>query len=140
MNLPSPQLVDKPQRMTKAKRAALDALAGLGMDFLEHGTPPYSVSRIAEYMGKDVANLSKTMQGLERMRLVVREVRKKECWNAIAQGHKERNCVCYWVTETMEQDKVRAQAWRDGAEERSNRAFERMFAPRPTTSASKRSN
>lgn len=135
MNLPVPQLVDKKQRMTKAKRAALDALAELGLDFLEYGTQPYAVSMLAEYMGTDLANLSKTMQGLERMGLVVREVRKSECWNAIAQGHMGRNCVCYWLAETMELDKASAQAWRDGAEERSRGAFERLFAPPPPAPA-----
>lgn len=135
MNLPAPQLVDKKQRMTKAKRAALDALAELGMDFLEYGTPPYAVSMLAEYMGTDLANLSKTMKGLERMGLVVREVTKKTCWNAIARGHAPRKCVCYWMAETMEQDKVRAQAWKDGAEARSQRALERMFAPPPPAPA-----
>lgn len=131
MNLPAPQLVDKKQRMTKAKRAALDALAELGMDFLEYGTPPYAVSMLAEYMGTDLANLSKTMKGLERMGLVVREVRKSECWNAIARDHTPRNCVCYWVTETMEQDKARAKAWEAGRGARADAAFARMFAPRP---------
>lgn len=135
MNLPAPQLVDKPQRMTKAKRAALDALAELGLDFLEYGTPPYAVSMLAEYMGTDLANLSKTMQGLERMRLVVREVRKSECWNAIAQGHMGRNCVCYWLAETMEQDKARAKAWEAGRGARAEAAFARMFAPPPPAPA-----
>lgn len=97
MNLPAPQLVDKPQRMTKAKRAALDALAELGMEFLEYGMPPYAVSLLAEYMRSDLANLSKTMKGLERMGLVVREETKATCWNAIARNHTPRKCVCYWV-------------------------------------------
>ena len=128
MNQPVPQLVDKPQRMTKAKRAALDALAEMGSEFLEYGTPPYAVSLLAEYMKTNLANLSKTMKGLERMGLVVREVRKSECWNAIAQGHIGRKCVCYWLADTMEQDKARAKAWHDGADERASMAFDRMFA------------
>ena len=135
MNLPAPQLVDKKQRMTKAKRAALDALAELGMDYLEYGTPPYAVSMLAEYMGTDLANLTKTMQALERDGLVVRVVAEHECWNAIAQAHMPRRCVCYWLAATMEQDKVRAQAWKDGAEARSQRALERMFAPPPPAPA-----
>ncbi len=122
----SPQLVDKQARMTRAKRAALDELAGLGLNFLEYGTPPYAVSLLAEQMGIDLANLSKTMRGLERMGLVVREVRSVNCWNAIAQTHMPRRCVCYWLAATMEDDKARAQAWRDGAQERSERAFEAL--------------
>ena len=135
MNLPAPQLVDKPQRMTKAKRAALDALKELGVDFLEYGTPPYAVSLLAEYMGIDLANLSKTMQGLERMELVVREVTKATCWNAIAQNHIGRRCVCYWLAETMEQDKVRAKAWVEGRSARADAAFARMFAQPTLASA-----
>lgn len=127
MNLPVPQLVDKKQRMTKAKRAALNALAELGMDYFEYGTPPYAVSMLAEYMGTDLANLSKTMQGLERMRLVVREVRKSECWNAIARDHTPRKCVCYWLAATMEQDKARAKAWVESRSAMADAAFARMF-------------
>lgn len=128
---PAPQLVDKRMRMTKAKREALQMLADLGTDFLEWGTPPYAVSQLAERLGVDLANLSKTMQGLERMGLVVREVAQASTWNAIAQDHIPRRCVCYWVTATLEQDKVRAQAWRDGAGDRARGAFERVFTPQP---------
>lgn len=131
MSLPAAQLVDKPQRMTKAKRAALDALAELSMNFLEYGTPPYAVSLLAEYMKTDLANLSKTMKGLERMGLVVREVTKATCWNAIARDHTPRKCVCYWVAETMEQDNARAKAWVEGRSARADAAFARMFAPPP---------
>jgi len=79
-------------------------------------------------MGADLSNLTKTMRALERDGLVVREVAESSCWNAIARTHMSRRCVCYWLAETMEQDKVRAQAWKDGAQARSQRALERMFA------------
>lgn len=128
---PAAQLVDKASRMTAKKRAALEMLTHIGGDFFEYGTPPYAVSLLAEQMGTDLANLAKTMRGLERMGLVVREVAQATCWNAIARNHMERRCVCYWLAATMEQDKARAQEWIDGAEERSRSAFERMFAPRP---------
>lgn len=128
-HVPVPQLVHKPTRMTAHKRAALQCLTDLGTNFLEWGTPPYAVSLLAEEMGTDLSNLSKTMQAMERDGLVVREMAKVDCWNAIAQAHLPRCCVCYWLAETMEQDKARAQAWRDGAAERSERAFARMFAP-----------
>ena len=135
MNLPATQVVNKATRMTANKRAALQCLADLGADFLEWGTPPYAVSRLAEVMGADLSNLTKTMQALERDGLVVRVVAEHECWNAIAQAHMPRRCVCYWLTATMEQDKVRAQAWKDGAEARSQRALERMFTPPPPAQA-----
>lgn len=114
-------------RMTRAKRAALDTMASLGTDFLEWGAPPYSVSLLAEQLGADLSNLAKTMQGLERAGLVVREVARVQCWNAIAQDHMPRQCVCYWLAATMEEDKVRAQAWRAGAGARSERALQSMF-------------
>lgn len=126
---PVPQVVNKATRMTANKHAALQCLTDLGADFREWGTPPYAVSLLAEEMGADLSNLTKTMRALERDGLVVREVARVECWNAIAQAHMPRRCVCYWLAETMEQDKARAKAWRDGAAERSERAFARMFAP-----------
>jgi len=129
---PAPQVVNKPTRMTAKKRAALQCLTYIGADFLEWGTPPYAVSRLAELMGADLSNLTKTMRALERDGLVVREVAESSCWNAIAQTHMSRRCVCYWLAETMEQDKLRAQAWKDGAEARSQRALERMFTPSVT--------
>lgn len=131
MNKPQPQVVNKTTRMTANKRAALQCLADLGIDFLEWGTPPYAVSLLADELGADLSNLTKTMRTLERDGLVVREMAKRECWNAIAQAHMPRLCLCYWLTETMEQDKARALAWRAGAAERSERAFSRMFAPQP---------
>lgn len=126
-NPPVPQVVNKPTRMTKTKWAALEALRDLGLNFLEYGEPPYAVSLLAERMGADLSNLSKTMRALERSGHVVREVRGVECWNAIAGDHVERPCVCYWLAETMEQDKASAQAWMAGADERAERAFERRL-------------
>lgn len=46
-NPPAPQVVNKSARMTANKRAALQSLADLGLDFLEWGTPPYAVSLLA---------------------------------------------------------------------------------------------
>lgn len=126
INPPAPQLVDKPIRMTRAKRAALDALADLGSNFVEWGTPPYAVSLLASEMGTDLSNLTKTMRGLERAGLVVREVARVECWNAISESHMPRCCVCYWLAETMDQDKARAQAWKAGSAERAVKALQAM--------------
>lgn len=116
-------------RMTKTKRAALDALAELGSNFDEWGEPPYAVSDIARHIGADLANLLKTMKLLEREGLVVREVAVRECWNAIAHDHTPRRCVCYWLAETVEADRARAAEWLAGADERSQRAFASLFAP-----------
>ena len=131
-NLPAPQLVNKSTRMTVNKRAALQCLADLGGDFLNWGTPPYAVSLLAEHMGVDLSNLTKTMRALERAGLVARQMAETTCWNAIAQAHMPRRCVCYWLAETMAQDKARAEVWRAGAADRSEAAFAKMFAPRST--------
>lgn len=127
-NPPVPQVVNKPTRMTANKHAVLRCLADLGENFVEWGTPPYALSLLAEQMGADVSNLSKTMQTLERSGMVVREVASVSCWNAIAQNHLPRRCVCYWLAETMEADKERAQAWRAGTQERADNALDSMFA------------
>ena len=117
-------------RMTKTKRAALDALTELGSDFLEWGVPPYAVSDIARYIGADLSNLVKTMKLLEREGLVVREVAVRECWNAIAGGGVPRRCVCYWLAATMEADRASAAEWLAGADERARLAFSTLFSPR----------
>ena len=130
-NPPAPQVVNKSTRMTTNKRAALQCLADLGSNFLEWGTPPYAVSLLAEEMGADLSNLTKTMRALERAGLVVREVAEATCWNAIAQAHMPRRCVCYWLAESMEQDKARAADWEAGADDRAQQAFAGMFASQP---------
>ena len=124
---PLPQLVDKPQRMTKAKRAVLAALQELGADFFEYGTPPYSVAHIAQHMRADLSNTAKTLQRLEQSGHVVRELRRVEVWNAIKQDHSPRQSVCYWIAGTMEQDRAAAKAWNDGTGARSEAAFARLF-------------
>lgn len=128
MNQPPTQLVNKPIRMTRTKLAVLDVLAGLGAEFSEYGVPPYAVSLLAERMGIDLSNLTKTLRALERDGLVVREVALADCWNAIAANHMPRRCVCYWLAATMEQDKARVQAWKVGADERAADALELMFS------------
>ena len=125
-NPPAPQVVAKVVRMTRAKRAALDALADLGRDYVERGTPPYAVSVLAEEMGIDLSNLTKTMRALERAGLVVRELAQVECWNAISSNHMPRRCVCYWLAETMAHDKAQADAWNAVAAERSEKAWQAM--------------
>lgn len=132
MNEPRTQLVIKPMRMTAKKKAVLLALADLGANFLEWGTPPYALSALADYMEADLSNLAKTLKALERDGLVVREVAEATCWNAIAQAHMPRRCVCYWLAESMSKDKADAEEWRAGSEDRAERAFDRMFSRSPT--------
>lgn len=93
-NPPAPQVVNKASRMTAHKRTVLQCLADLGANYLEWGTPPYALSLLAEQMGADVSNLSKTKQALERPGLVLPEVASVKPWNAIPQKHLQRRCAC----------------------------------------------
>lgn len=120
---PLTQLVDKPHRMTKAKRAVLTALEELGEDFFEWGTPPYNVALVARHMGADLSNTAKTLKRLERSGHVVREERSVTVWNGIKRDHHPRQCVCYWVSSTMEADKARIQEWEAGRKARARQAL-----------------
>ena len=113
-------------RMTKAKRAVLVALQELGEDFREWDTPPYNVALIAQHLGADLSNTAKTLQRLEQSGHVVRELRPVAVWNAIKRDTESRQCVCYWVASTMEQDKARVQAWEDGRAERAAAALDKL--------------
>ena len=101
-------------RMTRTKRAALDALAELGSNFDEWGEPPYAVSDIARHIGADLSNLAKTMKLLEREGLVVREVAVRECWNGRycindlhrAAGGEAKHQPALWLRSAQVQDLI----------------------------------
>jgi len=115
--------------MTKKKAAILDVLEGKGPDdYFERGIPPYSASEVARTLNTDLSNVMKTLNGMERDGLVVRELAKHAVWNAIAQGHMERTCVCFWNAATMERDKQSGADYRAGATRRAQTAFDNMFA------------
>lgn len=105
----------------------LAELSGDPAMFFEYGAPPYNVADVARRLEMDPANLRAYLLALERDGLVIRERRKVETWNAIAGGHIERRCLCFWNASTMEQDRAAGQAWDDGAEARSAGAAEQMF-------------
>lgn len=111
-----------------AKRARiLQALAGDPDNFSEIGEPPYNVAAVAEREGMDPANLRKTLLKLEGEGLVAREWCKVPVWNAIAGGHVDRRCLCFWNAATMERDRLAAQQWREGSTARSEKAFQEAF-------------
>lgn len=104
-------------RMTKKKAAILNALrAKGGIDFVEHGTPPYSAVDVANELQLDLSNTVKTLKLLERDGLVVREVAPRETWNAILGDATDRTMNCYWNAATMEADKAAVQAWHAAAD------------------------
>ena len=116
-----------------AKLAAiLTELSGEPDLFLEYGPPPYNVADLARRLEIDPSNLRAYLLALERDGLVIRERRKVDTWNAIADGHLPRRVLCFWNAATMEQDRAAGDAWNAGAEARSAEAFAQMFdKPRP---------
>lgn len=116
-------------RMTKNKRQILDTLRGLvdGDSFLEHGPPPYCAADVVLMAGGNVRNVSRTLRLMEEHGLVHSEtvIREQRC-EVPKYGHYPRPVTAYWNTTTMEEDRARAKAWRDGSEERSRQAFQTM--------------
>jgi hypothetical protein len=116
--------------MTDKKRSVLAYLKSGGPnEFLERGTPPYSATDVARALGLDPANTAKTLDAMERDGLVIREIAKREAWNAIAGRGMPRKSVCYWNAETVEQDREDVRTYMEGAAARSDAAFE-AFAQR----------
>lgn len=126
-----PARLGRPSDPGKRQRI-LDALSGDPCEFFEIGTPPYPVAGIAERLQMDPSNLRKALLQMEQERLVLSERRKVAVWNAIAQDHQDRVCLCYWNVATQDQDKQDRDAWNAGSKELSRAAFDRMVAVRST--------
>ncbi len=124
----------RPRDPVKLARV-LAELSGDPSMFYEYGAPPYNVADLAQRLEMDPSNLRAYLLALERDGLVIRERRKVSTWNAIARGHMDRSCLCFWNSATMEQDRAEAQAWRDGVAIRAELAFEKMFKPYTPTTA-----
>ena len=114
--------VDQAKRQT-----ILDALTGDPRDYPNIGTPPYSVGFLSQSLGIDPSNLRKLLLRMEKEGFAVSEYQKKETWNAIAQDHIERKCLCFWNAATMIADKAAADEWNDGADDRSGEAMAGML-------------
>lgn len=110
----------------------LEELSGDPAMFFEYGPPPYNVADLAQRLEMDASNLRAYLLVLERDRLVVRERRHHQIWNAIARDHQDRMVLCFWNAATMERDRAAADAWHagdNGRAERAAAAFDRMFQP-----------
>lgn len=116
----------RPIDLTKRDRI-LSALTAEPAEFYNIGTPPYNVSFLAERLNLDPANLRKYLLRLECDGLAVADRRKVEVWNAIAAKHQPKNCLCYWNAATMDADREAADAWKAGAEARSDAALKSMY-------------
>ncbi|MDN6320689.1 MAG: hypothetical protein L0J77_13075 [Marinobacter sp.] len=118
-------------RMTENKRQILEALRGLhdGDNFIEYGPPPYCAADVVLMAGGNVRNTSRTLQLMEDQLLVKSEtIMRDQACEVPKFGHYPRPVTGYWNAETIIEDQARAKAWRDGAKERSDRAFEKMMS------------
>lgn len=118
-------------RMTENKRQILEALRGLhdGDNFIEYGPPPYCAADVVLMAGGNVRNASRTLKLMEHQGLVKSEtIMREQACEVPKFGHYPRPAVCYWNAATIKEDQARAKAWRDGSEERSAKAFEKMIS------------
>ena len=116
--------------MTENKRKILEALRGLyhNGEYFEYGPPPYCAADVVLMAGGNVRNTSRTLQLMEDQGLVTSEtIMRDQACEVPKFGHYLRPAVCYWSTETIEDDQVRANAWRAGAAERQNQALEKFL-------------
>lgn len=109
------------------RKTILDALTGDPFDYFEIGTPPYSVGFLSRSFGIDPSNLRKMLLRMEKEGLAVSEYRETATWNAIAQDHIQRKCLCFWNSATMIADKAAAAEWNAGAGDRSREVFDKLF-------------
>ncbi len=105
----------------------MTALSADPHQFREIGTPPYNVAKVAEELNMDGSNLRKYLLNLEAQGIVAREYRKVQSWNAIANNHVDRKCLCFWNAATMQQDKIDAADWDSGRATRSAAALKRLY-------------
>ncbi|MDE1714499.1 hypothetical protein PWG14_18505 (plasmid) [Chromobacterium amazonense] len=94
--------------------------------YMEIGPPPWSATTIAGQIGGSVQSVARTLRMMAKAGQLVSVPHRDEVWNAIAQGFIERPVTAYYSASTMEHDMAAAKLWRDGAEERSQRAMAAM--------------
>lgn len=117
-------------RMTKNKRQILEALRGWynNGEYFEHGPPPYCAADVVLMAGGNVRNTSRALKLMEDQGLVKSEtIMRDQACEVPKFGHYPRTVTGYWNVETIIEDQARAKAWRDGAAERSEQAFEKMM-------------
>tara|TARA_R110002096_G_scaffold5948_2_gene27309 strand:+ start:3466 stop:3879 length:414 start_codon:yes stop_codon:yes gene_type:complete len=120
----------KLMRMTENKRQILEALRGLyhNGEYFEYGPPPYCSADVVLLAGGNVRNTSRTLKLMEEQGLVQSEtVMRAQLCEVPKFGHYPRPVVCYWSTETIEDDQARANAWKAGAAERQRQALEKYL-------------
>jgi len=116
-------------RDTERKRAIIDMLENhTEADYSEYGPPPYNATTIAAQIGGSVQSVARTLRGMAATGVLVAVKDRQDCWNAIADGFIETTVTAYYSASTMDRDKVWAKVWRDGSEERSDRALEQLKA------------
>lgn len=128
-------------RTTIRKDLIIDFLEDDELNFQEYGTHPYTATIIAREIegrridefgpqatAQTVQSVARTLRGMVKEGLLVAVRDRQEVWNAIAKNGVDMPVTGYYSTRTMERDKQRAQAWKDGSAERSEKALDRMMA------------
>jgi hypothetical protein len=128
-------------RWTSRKTAILEFLEDDEHCYQEYGTPPYNATTIANQTepepsengdwratAQTVQSVARTLRGMTKEGLLVAVRNRQEVWNAIAGNGIDMPVTAYYSARTMERDKQLAQAWQDGAAERSERAFQSFAA------------
>ena len=115
-------------RMTKNKRLILEALRAVDDDeALESGQAPYNAADVVKKTNSEQSNVARTLREMERQSLVIAEYKYQDVWTDLKnQMHVQKKLKCYWTVATLSEDKARAQQWRDGAQQRSERAMSSM--------------
>lgn len=96
---------------------------------VDRGMPPYTASNVAEELGSDVNNVSKTMRQMEEAGLLTSEKVDKEVFAHLMQRdmHVTKKLKGYWVTEHMEEDKEQQKRLEAERKVRAEKAMDTMF-------------
>ena len=117
-------------RLTKNKIMILEALKSVDdWEASETGQAPFSARDVQEKIGGNLQNIARTLRAMEVQGLVISETIQRDQWFELnGSKHYEKARKCYWSVATMKEDKQVAQRWSDGADDRQERAWERMKA------------
>lgn len=118
-------------RMTKNKRLVLEALRPVSYEeAFESGQAPFNAAHIANRLGFDLSNVSRTLKNLEAQGLVIVERRKIEVWNEIIHGgrHDKREVTCYWHAHHYDEDRETVREYRQLREVRAEQSWNDFMA------------
>lgn len=120
-------------RMTERQKKILSLLSG-DSEYFEVGTQPYTAATISYLINLGDQKISPnavraSLKLLVKKGLVSVERKKTSVYTGL--GEIERALDHYWNISTKEEDATTAKAWKDGAEQRSADALDRLFGTQP---------